>query len=134
MKIHVLASLGNVQASPTLPSLEILVKSMKINENTCPSINWQCASLPHPPKPSNPPEIHGNQRKSIKIHVLASTGNVQAFPPPPYFSKPLGTIPNRMYDGNQYAKKEVGGRGVAYKYIYTLYIYIFIYIEINIYI
>ena len=65
---------------PTLPRLQILVKSMKINENTCPGINWQCASLPHPPKPSNPPEINGNQRKSIKIRVLASIGNVQAFP------------------------------------------------------
>ena len=65
---------------PTLPRLQILVKSMKINENTYPGINWQCASLPRHPKPSNPPEINGNQRKPIKIRVMASIGNVQAFP------------------------------------------------------
>ena len=68
---------------------------------------------PHPPKPSNLSEIHGNQRKTIKIHVLASI----AIPPPPYFSKPLGTIPNTMYHGNEYAKKDVGGIGGAHKYI-----------------
>ena len=90
---------------------------MEINENTRPGMNWQCEACPHPPKPSNPPEINDNQRKSIKIHVLASVGNVQAFSQPPYFSKPLGTIPNAFYDGNQYAKKEVGGRGGAHKFI-----------------
>ena len=75
----------------------------------------ECASLPHPPKPSNPPEINDNQRKSIKIHVLSSNGNFQASPHPPYFSKPLGTVRNAMYDGNQYAEKEISGRGGAYK-------------------
>ena len=116
MKILSWNHLAMCRPPPTLPSPQILVKSMKTNENTCPGINWQCASLPHPPKPLNPPDINDNQRKSIKIHVLASIGNVQAFPHPPYFSKPLGTIPNAMYDGNQYAKKEVGGRGGAYKF------------------
>ena len=87
MKIHEIQCkymswhhLAMCRPPPTLPRLQIIVKSMKINENTCPGINWQCASLPHPPEPSNPPEINGNQRKSIKIRVLASIGNVQAFP------------------------------------------------------
>ena len=31
------------------------------------------------------------------------------------FLEPLGTVPNAMYDGNQYAKKDFGGRGGAYK-------------------
>ena len=87
-KSHVLASIGDVQASP------------------------------HPPKSSNSLEIHENQRdifKSIEIHVLVSSGNVQASPHPPYFSKHLGTVPNAMYDGNQHAKKEIGGRGGAFK-------------------
>ena len=91
---------------------------MKINENTCPGINWQCPGIPHPPKPSNPSEINENRIKSTRIHVLASIGNVQASPQPPYFSKPSSTVPNAMYDGNQYAKKEVGGRGGAFKYTY----------------
>ena len=52
----------------------------------------------------------------MKIHVLASLGNVQASPHPPYCSKPSATVPNAMYDGNQYAKKEVGGRGEAFKF------------------
>ena len=89
MKIHVLASIGNVQASPHSPNPsnpaeinENLIESIKIDQNTCPGINWQCAGPPHPP----------------------------------YFSKPSATVPNAMYDGNQYAKKEVGGRGGAYKF------------------
>ena len=85
---------------------------MKTNENQCLGINWQCAGPP-PALPS--PQILLKSMKIDKIHVLASIGNVQGLPHPLYFSKPLGTIPNRMYDGNQYAKKEVGGRGVAYK-------------------
>ena len=56
------------------------------------------------------------KKKTIKIHVLASIGKVKA--PPPNFSKPVGTISNAMNDGNQYTKKEVGGRGGAYIYIY----------------
>jgi len=54
MRMHVLASIGNVQASP------------------------------HPSKPSNPPGIDENLQKSIKIPVRASMGNVQASPRPPY--------------------------------------------------
>ena len=52
----------------------------------------------------------------MKMHGLASIGNVHASPNPPYFSESLGTVPNAMYDGNQYAKKKVGGRGGAYKF------------------
>ena len=66
MKIHVLAPLGNVQASS------------------------------HPPKPSNPFESNKKQRKLIEIHLLSSIGTVQASPHPPYISKPLGTVPNMM--------------------------------------
>ena len=114
----------------TVPSLQILLKSMKINENTIrvlASIGNAQAS-PHPPKPSNPLAINENQRKSIKIHVLLPIGNFQASSHPPYFSKPVGTVPNAMSDGNHYAKKEVGGRGGAYIYIYiNIYIYIYMY-------
>ena len=93
---------------------------MKINENICPGINWQCAGIP-PTLPSlqvllKSMQIKQHQLKWTRIHVLASIGNVQASPHPPYFSQPLGTVPNAMYDGNQYAKKEVGGRGGAYKF------------------
>ena len=74
---------------PSLPSLQILLKSMKIKQSPL---------------------------KALRIHVLASIANVQASPHPAYFSKPVGTVPNAMYDGNQYAKKEIGGRGGADKY------------------
>ena len=92
---------------------------MKINKIKCNSIKihvlasfGNVQASPHPPKPSNPPGINKND-KIIKIHVLASIGKVKA--PPPNFSKPVGTISNAMNDGNQYTKKEVGGRGGAYK-------------------
>ena len=116
MKIHVLTSIGNVQASP------------------------------HPPKPSNPPQINEKPQQTIRIHVLESIGLpltlpspqilvkskvvqenqgkgmswhqlAMSTPPPhaPYFSKALGTVPNAMYDGNQHAKQEVRGTGGAYK-------------------
>ena len=78
----------------TLPSLQTLLRSMNIKEN---------------------------QMKTIKIHVLALIANVQAFLHPPQLSKPLGTVPNAIYaihDGNQYARKEVGGRGGAYKWCF----------------
>ena len=111
MEIYVLASIGNVQASPNLPSGQVLPKSITIPGNTCPDINWRCAGPPYPSKPSNPSEIHEkqinklNELISTRIHQLASIGNVQASTHPPYFSKALGTVPNAMYDGNQYATK-----------------------------
>ena len=41
--------------------------------------------------------------------------------------------PKPILDANEYARKEVGGRGGAYKYIY-IYIYIYMYIYVYIYI
>ena len=66
----------------------------------------------------------------MKMHVLASIANVHASPHPPYFSKPLGTLENTIYDANQYPNKEVGGRGGAYKYIY-IYMYTYILANVN---
>jgi len=63
-------------------------------------------------------EIENNQSNQLK-HMSghrASSGNVHASHHTPYFSKPLRTVTNAMYDGNQYSRKEVGGRGGAYKF------------------
>jgi len=48
IKTHVLASMSNVQASPHPPKPSNSLKSMKIDGNTCPGINWQRAGLPPP--------------------------------------------------------------------------------------
>ena len=91
MKIHVLASIGNVQACPhpAKPSSHSESngnhkKAMRIH--ILASIGNVQAS-PHPPKPSNPPGINKNE-KIVKIHVLASIGKVKA-PPPLQISRNL---------------------------------------------
>ena len=93
---------------------------MKIIENQWKQVPSASACIcvhPHGAIYSQTPEIHKNQKKTIKIHVLLTIGNVQASPHPPYFSKKSGTVPNATCDGNRYATKEVGGRGGARKYI-----------------
>ena len=59
---------------------------MKINENTCPGINWQ---RPGVPPPSQALKSFRNHLKSMEIHVMASIGNVQASPHP---SKPSNLV------------------------------------------
>ena len=50
-----------------------------------------CRPPPASPSPQNLLKSMRITKSSIQIHGLASIGNVQAFPQPPYFSKPVGT-------------------------------------------
>ena len=109
MKLKSLAAIGNWQASPHLPNPS---NPPVINSNHIQTIKIHVLAAisnkqasPRHPKPSNPPEITEHQRKVIKIHVCHQFAMCMPPPRPSYFAKPLGAVPNTIYDANQYAKK-----------------------------